>query len=197
MRSFITGVRFGAWIDHVKSSDAKTCTVCGTTKPLAAFAKSNRARGGLHTFCRACKAAQSRAWYRKTPERQKARNRRRYLAHGAEMRRAAAEWYTRNKAHANDLQRRWRLRKDFGITLEEYDAWVAMQGGRCGVCQQLPRTGHTRRRALHVDHCHATHTIRGLLCHHCNVGMGHFLDDPTLLRAAADYLERSRKAKSA
>ena len=66
------------------------------------------------------------------------------------------------------------------------------QGGVCAICSNTEtivnvRTG--KPKALHVDHCHKTGKIRGLLCSRHNKGMGLFNDDPALLRAAAAYLE--------
>lgn len=45
-----------------------------------------------------------------------------------------------------------------------------------------------KNESLVVDHCHKTNNIRGMLCNHCNRGLGHFKDDPNLLEFARIYL---------
>jgi len=75
----------------------------------------------------------------------------------------------------------------YGITKDEYEAMLAGQDGRCAICRVDTPGG---KGGWHVDHDHDTKVIRGLLCHHCNIGVGQFKDDPEILRAAADYLER-------
>jgi hypothetical protein len=57
---------------------------------------------------------------------------------------------------------------------------------RCAICYAPPNG----KRVLAQDHCHDTGQIRGFLCLHCNTGLGHFKDDPRLLRRAARYLTR-------
>lgn len=64
------------------------------------------------------------------------------------------------------------------------------QNACCAICG-VPE-GEAPRGRLHVDHDHATHVIRGLLCGNCNPGLGQFKDDPELLQAAIDYLEKFR-----
>lgn len=74
----------------------------------------------------------------------------------------------------------------YGLTPEDYAAMLAKQEDRCAIC------GGTQDRALSIDHCHATSKVRGLLCVHCNTTLGAARDDPAILRACADYLERHR-----
>lgn len=79
----------------------------------------------------------------------------------------------------------WLARK-YGMTLADYESMLEAQGGVCAICKQPPRG--LRDKYLHVDHDHDTGKVRALLCHFCNLGLGHFCDDTVRLLAAADYL---------
>ena len=82
--------------------------------------------------------------------------------------------------------RDWQLRSKYGISAEEYDEMLLEQGGVCVICSAEPG-----KRRLSVDHCHSEGHVRGLLCQNCNAGLGMFQDNPDLLLAAANYLERN------
>jgi hypothetical protein len=42
----------------------------------------------------------------------------------------------------------------------------------------------------HIDHCHDSDKVRGVLCGNCNVSLGIMGEDPARLRALAEYIER-------
>lgn len=79
----------------------------------------------------------------------------------------------------------YRLQWLYAISSSDRQALIDKQLGRCAICaEELIAGKHT-----HTDHCHRTGKVRGMLCATCNVGLGHFKDDPARLRAAAHYLE--------
>jgi hypothetical protein len=53
----------------------------------------------------------------------------------------------------------------------------------CAICREPP--GDT---ALHVDHCHDTGRIRGLLCFRCNSALGNLRHDADVIGRALDYV---------
>lgn len=77
------------------------------------------------------------------------------------------------------------FREKYGIGLHQYQVILEEQGGKCYLC------GQQDFRNLAVDHCHKTGTVRRLLCTNCNTGLGKFMDNPDLLRKAAEYVEQT------
>lgn len=86
--------------------------------------------------------------------------------------------------------RKAQLKKNYGITPEDYDSMFAKQKGVCAICSEAD---NEKREYLCVDHDHATGVVRGLLCHNCNIGLGKFKDDPELLNKAIWYLGLTNK----
>lgn len=102
-----------------------------------------------------------------------------------------AAWASGKQRLTAEQLRRARLRYRYGMELEEYDAMVAAQGGKCAICQQAPTSRNTRSHwdgKLCVDHCHDSGKVRGLLCNDCNLAIG-YGKTPEVLRAAAEYLQ--------
>ena len=129
---------------------------------------------------------QRKAHYLANKERYQANRRAHYLANREALlakRKAAANY---NPKMTKDAARRNNLKAKWGLTVEQFDAMVESQGGMCGVCL----TDNPGVRSWHVDHCHRTGAIRGLLCSRCNTALGSMQDSPAILRRAAEYLER-------
>lgn len=99
------------------------------------------------------------------------------------------EYYARKALHP-EFNRQIGLRRNYGLTIADYDAMLAAQGGVCAICgTDDPHGKHAR---FHVDHCHISGVVRGLLCNSCNTAVGLMADEPARLRKAAQYLETSR-----
>ena len=93
-------------------------------------------------------------------------------------------WYC-----SRPCQRLYAQIRRYGLTVEEFRAMLARQADLCAICGG-PWRGWNGQNP-HIDHCHKTGKVRGLLCASCNSAIGRFGDDPALLRRAADYLESS------
>lgn len=97
----------------------------------------------------------------------------RYIRHDKKHRKDNPE-----KQLQNDLRR-------YNLTVEAYQELLNIQNGVCAICGN---TCSVKSR-LSVDEDHADNNrIRGLLCDLCNKGLGHFKDNPILLKKAIDYL---------
>jgi hypothetical protein len=95
-----------------------------------------------------------------------------------------AAWREKNRTHYNAWARAnygknrenvrlraywYRIKCVYGITFEEWAAMMERQNHSCAICG-----GKQGARRLHIDHCHATWKVRGLLCSRCNTSLGWF-----------------------
>ena len=182
----------------------KRCSKCGIDKPMQAFAKQKASGDGRYRWCRECARAYHGSKRQNVQRIQGFR-----FCHGCGKEKFICE-FNKRASRCKPCQKSWReanrdtlqlrkqrrrdsgatkdekLRRQYGITLAQYNAMLAEQGGLCAICNKPSRM----KRPLAVDHDHVTGRIRGLLCFHCNTAIGHLLDDPKLVQIAADYLGR-------
>jgi len=128
-------------------------------------------------------AERSKIWRKLNPEKTKATQARRYIKYREELKRKSKE-YAKN--HPEGVINR-RLLYKFGITLEEYNKILQTQGNGCAICGKNAENDYQR---LGVDHCHKTGKNRGILCSHCNSGIGYLQDNIEILKNSIKYLKK-------
>lgn len=152
--------------------DTKLCNSCNRTLPLNEFyVRKDTGREG--TECKECKRARSSRYFHENVEQHRRTVKRRYDTFG----------------------RFWR----YGLSVDDYDAALAKQGGCCALCR-APKPGGKGK--WHIDHAHTGEEtrrkfkqsekqhFRGLLCHRCNIALGHYeaLIDSVGVEAIVRYL---------
>lgn len=171
------------------------CRLCGETKPLDRFYRNRTLAAGREAKCKDCMKLRRRellAAKRSVVELpfkcavcpSTFANRKALGQHHVQIH---PDVPYQSSVGDPEYRRVWRLGNKYGITADEYTRMVAAQGGGCAICGA---TECDDGRRLHVDHCHETGKVRGLLCAACNHGLGKFRDSPLLLRRAVEYLEK-------
>jgi hypothetical protein len=144
------------------STGTKTCKTCNQTKKLEEFHLRRDGKSGTRSSCKQCMRKQHLD---------------RYHNRGGKELQA-------KRSFKNNL-------KKYGLTEEEYNNLLSKQDNKCAICSSVQSHRTNTSYNLFVDHCHKTNRVRGLLCHHCNVGIGHFKDNKELLQKAIDYLDET------
>lgn len=125
---------------------------------------------GLRAYCKTCSKA-FRDQYRKDFPKDNERNK------------------AYNKLNAQKIRGKKLVKYWPGITwVKALELWQDLhnqQSGKCAICP--------RKTLLHVDHCHKSLEVRGLLCNKCNRGLGMMNDDINLLNGAIKYLQKYKK----
>lgn len=98
----------------------------------------------------------------------KNRNERERYANNPEWR---AKVLARNRSYHDPIKKHdQHLRRAYGITLKEHDSMLNEQHGVCAICGEFRVNKRFKR--MHVDHCHKTKKVRGILCFSCNQNLG-------------------------
>lgn len=93
----------------------------------------------------------------------------------------------KRKSYEKQIQFRIKLKK-FNLTESDYQTLLLNQDFKCAICRRNNPCG---KGDWHLDHCHKTNTVRGLLCHYCNIALGCFSDSIDFLQSAITYLKKS------
>ena len=151
-----------------RDKSKKRCPRCGETKLISEFRNEPARPRGLAIYCRACDPAIRRE---------------KYLARKHAHNDYAKRYRQERPVQSSEYSRRHSLKKNYGITAQQWDEMFTRQNGCCLLCGE-PSTS----RRLDVDHCHDTGRVRGLLCSGCNAGIALLKHDPVLLAKAIAYL---------
>nr|WP_138958697.1 endonuclease VII domain-containing protein [Streptomyces sp. YIM 121038] len=180
----------------MNAREVKRCPRCEESLPVSAFGRHKGRDDGLQDYCKVCAREYAKQWdQRKRRERRELKNpavptgcKR---CHGCDEVKPHSEWH-RNANASDGLSSRCKacraiedreahLKSKYGLTEAQRDEMIAAQRGLCVICLKAP--------AEHVDHCHETGRVRGVLCFNCNTAIGLLAEDTDAMSRAADYLE--------
>ena len=166
------------------SEPTRRCCHCKKIKLLTEFNKDNRTLGlnGFCRVCRDCSKERSNAHYQKNKKHIKeiTKKRHRRLRLDPAYREIERRRYIQNSI------------KQYGLTLEQFDAMFEAQKGVCAICGKPQMMAHGKTGVLFrlfIDHNHETGKIRGLLCGHCNLDL-HVVENEDFCKEAKKYLRR-------
>lgn len=150
-------------------TQSKVCKVCGERKSFDFFTKQTESRDLKCSTCKECLQAYRRATKEHTSKYKKVYN-------------VEKREYIRYK----------RLYDKYGVTKEWYFEQLEKQEHKCAICSCEEPKGNGNVH-FHVDHCHSTGKVRGLLCSSCNTALGNFKDSTELMRKAIEYIDNLDK----
>lgn len=168
---------------EVIKDNQRICRICQQWKDFSCFGKSKVGVAGIKARCRDCENQAARERYangdiyERRKEKKSLYDKQRRLHLKAEGKAKSAE---------PEIARERMLRRNYGMTPNDYTGMVISQDNKCAIC--LISGENVRNQRLVVDHCHASGNVRGLLCPKCNLLLGHAEDSIDRLLRAIDYL---------
>tara|TARA_B100000686_G_scaffold256269_1_gene267907 strand:- start:413 stop:880 length:468 start_codon:yes stop_codon:yes gene_type:complete len=94
-----------------------------------------------------------------------------------------------NRKNAYGVRSRY-LKRNYGISLEDYEILIAKQHHSCAICKTTEAGGKFNKRFF-IDRDDSG-TVRGLLCKSCKVSLAEIQYDIQTLKKMIKYLERGK-----
>lgn len=129
-----------------------------------------------------------KAEYRRKHKKEIALYNAKYIQNNKEKIRAYHRNYRAKHRTAERIKNRARWLMQYALSVQEYDEFLAIQGGTCAICRNPPDGKYGKY--LFVDHDHNTGKVRGLLCQSCNFLLGYAKDSTETLLRAIEYLSK-------
>ena len=128
------------------------------------------------------------AYYKKNQEEIKERHKKRYLENKESVREYNAAYYKKNRENLRINH----IKNKYGLSEGDYNNMLHDQKSKCKICDlefiEGVISNSNKGCVPHIDHCHESGGVRGLLCDNCNKGLGHFKDSKKNLQSAMEYL---------
>lgn len=188
----------------------KTCSRCGEYKDYAMFSPHSSGVGGRQSQCKTCVAQAHRLKKADRPCQRCGRpigdasirwakfcpicrrsctecGERPRLSHCRRCGECQAEFSKAYRSGSErSFRRRWLLiQRKYKVSKED-----AIRLASIDICESCGKR-MTRPGESHVDHCHVTGLVRGVLCFNCNCALGHVGDSVERLKLLMRYLSRS------
>lgn len=140
----------------------KPCNMCGLVKETFPSYKNR---------CKDCVNIKRKEWELKNPDRRREYKR---------------EWQRKpEQVEKRKIKHRERAYK---LSETDYQTMLGEQGHLCKLCENPLIKGYN---TIHIDHCHETGRVRGILCQPCNQGIGFLRHDEEILRKAIVYVKKT------
>lgn len=159
--------------------ESKRCSKC--EKELSIFSFYKRAgANSYHSACKLCEREMAKDWYERNKEKATAKVKKWREQNTEAVKRYRAD--NRQKNHRQEISRK------YGVDLEWFDKQIAKQSNSCFCCKRKFEWTD-KQNTPHVDHCHKSKKVRGILCNRCNTVLGLCFDNKELFKNLIGYLE--------
>lgn len=151
----------------------RICSTCKEEKDLELFVKNKSKCLGYSYECKICNNIRVKEWIKNNPERKKEHSKKATKAY-RDKHKDTPEW--------KEKRRNEQLKHKFSLLPEDVKNLLLIQQNKCAICyEEFTKTPH-------IDHCHKTEKIRGLLCSNCNTAIDLFKENSEVMQRAVYYI---------